>query len=115
MRRRHQVRRGDGCVVLISGEPGIRKSRIAQTIAERISGGSHIRLRYLCSPHHQDSAFYLRIASNARPDSDATTAMSSGWTSWRPYRGFRCGAQAGHLRIRLLRYAENRSVKGPGL
>jgi predicted ATPase len=53
-------------VVLISGEPGIGKSRIAQTIAERISGESHIRLRYFCSPHHQDSALYPSIAQLER-------------------------------------------------
>jgi class 3 adenylate cyclase len=61
LRRWQQAKRGDGCVVLISGEPGIGKSRIAQTIVERLSNEPHTRLRSFCSPHHQDSALYPTI------------------------------------------------------
>jgi tetratricopeptide (TPR) repeat protein len=53
-------------VVLISGEPGIGKSRIAQTIVERLGGEPHTRLRYFCSPHYQDSALYPSIAQLER-------------------------------------------------
>jgi class 3 adenylate cyclase/tetratricopeptide (TPR) repeat protein len=60
-RRWDQAKRGEGCVVLISGEPGIGKSRIAQTIVEQLSNEPHTRLRAFCSPHHQDSAFYPTI------------------------------------------------------
>jgi hypothetical protein len=49
-----------------SGEPGIGKSRIAQTVVERISTEPHTRLRYFCSPHHQDSALYPSIAQLER-------------------------------------------------
>jgi class 3 adenylate cyclase/predicted ATPase len=66
MRRWQQARSGEGCVVLISGEPGIGKSRIAQTVLERLSGEPHTRLRYFCSPHHQDSALYPSIAQLER-------------------------------------------------
>jgi class 3 adenylate cyclase/tetratricopeptide (TPR) repeat protein len=65
-RRWEQVKRGEGCVVLLSGEPGIGKSRIAQTILERLSGEAHTRLRYFCSPHHQDSALYPSITQLER-------------------------------------------------
>ena len=66
MRRWEQARAGDGCVVLLSGEPGVGKSRIAQTIVERLAGEPHTRLRYFCSPHHQDSPLYPSIAQLKR-------------------------------------------------
>ena len=66
MRRWEQAKAGDGQVVLISGEPGIGKSRIAQSVVERLSGERHTRLRYFCSPHHQDSALYPSIAQLER-------------------------------------------------
>jgi class 3 adenylate cyclase/tetratricopeptide (TPR) repeat protein len=66
MRRWEQAKRGDGCAVLIRGEPGIGKSRIAQTILEQLSREPHTRLRYFCSPHHQESALYPNIAQLER-------------------------------------------------
>jgi predicted ATPase len=52
--------------VLLSREPGVGKSRIAQTVVERLAGGPHMRLRYFCSPHHQDSPLYPSIAQLKR-------------------------------------------------
>src|SRR5215472_11348235 len=66
LRRWEQAKSGDGQVVLISGEPGIGKSRIAQAVVERLSGEPHTRLRYFCSPHHQDSALYPSITQPER-------------------------------------------------
>ena len=58
LRRWEQAKAGEGCVVLISGEPGIGKSRLAAALSESIQVEGHTRLRYFCSPHHQDSALY---------------------------------------------------------
>ena len=66
MRRWQQAKTGEGRVVLITGEPGIGKSRIAQTIVERLGNELHTRLRYFCSPHHQDSAGYPGITQLER-------------------------------------------------
>ena len=57
---------GEGQVVLLSGEPGIGKSRLIQALRERLSAAPHTRLRYYGSPYHQNSALHPVITQLER-------------------------------------------------
>jgi class 3 adenylate cyclase/tetratricopeptide (TPR) repeat protein len=68
---------GEGQVVLLSGEAGIGKSRIAVALRERISDVPHTPLRFQCLPYHANSALYATIEQAERAAgfaSDDTTA-----------------------------------------
>ena len=64
LRRWSKAKSGQGQVVLLSGEPGIGKSRLTAALMERVAGEPHTRLRYFCSPQHTDSALYRSTRSS---------------------------------------------------
>ena len=66
LRRWSKAKSGEGQVVLLSGEPGIGKSRLTAALLERLAHEPHTRLRYFCSPQHTDSAFFPIISQMER-------------------------------------------------
>jgi class 3 adenylate cyclase/tetratricopeptide (TPR) repeat protein len=79
LRRWGRAKHNEGCAVLITGEPGIGKSRIAQTVQDQLHDEAQT-LRYFCSPHHSDSALYpiiqrLERAAAFEPGDDAQARL----------------------------------------
>jgi class 3 adenylate cyclase/predicted ATPase len=66
LRRWSSAKKGQGHVVLLSGEAGIGKSRLTAALLERLAADPHTRLRYFCSPQRADSALHPIIGQMER-------------------------------------------------
>ncbi|WP_189343788.1 MULTISPECIES: adenylate/guanylate cyclase domain-containing protein [unclassified Mesorhizobium] len=56
-----QAKRGEGQLVLLSGEAGIGKSRITRALIDAVSQGGHARVVYQCSPYYSGTPLYPAI------------------------------------------------------
>jgi predicted ATPase len=56
--RWERAKQGAGQVVLLSGEPGIGKSRLVQEFKEQLAHAGVTRIEFRCSAYHQNSASY---------------------------------------------------------
>src|SRR5262249_12713579 len=68
-RLRDRLRRawgGEGQLVLLSGEAGIGKSRLATWLATEVAAEPHTRLRYQCSPYHRGSMLHPFVVQLGR-------------------------------------------------
>ena len=54
----NDARQGSGQIVVVSGEAGIGKSRLAAELLRTLVGTAHARLCYFCSSHRQNSPLY---------------------------------------------------------
>jgi hypothetical protein len=66
LRRWRKAVEGEGCVVVLTGEPGIGKSHIALALQERIQDERHTVLRFFCSAHNVNSALFPFIGQLER-------------------------------------------------
>jgi len=80
--RWERARMGEGQAIMVLGEAGIGKSRLAVALAGALVGQDHLALRYQCSPQHKDSPLWpvaeqLRWSARFARQSDEQGRLAS--------------------------------------
>ena len=80
LRRWELARAGEGQLVLLSGEPGIGKSRTTRALREALKDQPHQQLHFQCSPFHTQSGLHpvitqLQRASDLRQEDSADAKL----------------------------------------
>ncbi len=81
LRRWQRAKAGNGQTVLITGEPGIGKSRLVRALQDGVAREPHMRLFFQCSPYHTGSALHpvieqLQRAAQFEPADEAADKLN---------------------------------------
>jgi AAA ATPase domain/Adenylate and Guanylate cyclase catalytic domain len=99
LRHWRDAKSGEMRVVLVTGEPGIGKSRLAVALQDRLGAEQYICFRFFSSPHRQDNAFYpiirqLEAAAGFELNDTAENEAGEAESPARPGRAFRARVAA---------------------
>ena len=79
-RRWREAKSGKGCVVSLTGEPGIGKSKLTRTLQDKLVAEAFTPVLCYCSPYFQDKALHpivsqLLLAADIATNDDASTKL----------------------------------------